>query len=179
MAASRRPGCGLHPAPAPWASPLAYALYALAALGLVILFVRLRLAVLRRRTEELEALVAARTLEVEDQKAHIEEQNRRIAGLVERAGLAQQDLMAWAKEIGKEVAQALSAEEVGLFMVQEEGFGPWVRVASMRRPWRCSKPSPPTVRSAGSRPSPWRMSDAMARWCRSGEVVGNYSAESS
>lgn len=108
--------------PPPWASPLAYALYALAALGLVILFVRLRLAVLRRRTEELEALVAARTLEVEDQKAHIEEQNRRIAGLVERAGLAQQDLMAWAKEIGKEVAQALSAEEVGLFMVQEEGL---------------------------------------------------------
>lgn len=108
--------------PPPWASPWAYALYAMVALGLIFAFIRLRLAALRRRTEELEDLVAERTSEVESQKAHIQEQNRRITGLVERAGLAQQDLMAWAKEIGKEVAQALSAEEVGLFMVQEEGL---------------------------------------------------------
>lgn len=108
--------------PPPWASLTAYALYAVLAVLLVLALVRLRLAGLRRRTEELEALVAARTREVEGQKAHIEEQNRRIAGLVERAGLAQQDLLAWAKGIGKEVAEALSAEEVGLFMVQEEGL---------------------------------------------------------
>lgn len=108
--------------PPPWASPWAYALYAVLAVAIILILVRLRLAALRRRTEELEGLVAARTSEVEGQKAHIEEQNRRIAGLVERAGLAQQDLMAWAKEIGREVAQALSAEEVGLFMVQEEGL---------------------------------------------------------
>ncbi len=106
----------------PWASPWAYALYAVVVLLAILLLVRVRLATLRRRADALEAVVAARTSEVEAQKAHIEEQNRRIAGLVARAGLAQQDLFAWAKEIGREVADALSAEEVGLFMVQEEGL---------------------------------------------------------
>lgn len=108
--------------PPPWASPWAYGAYGLAGLGLLALLVRLRLAALRRRTEELEVLVAERTAEVEGQKQHIEAQNRRIAGLLERGGLAQQDLMGWAKAIGREVADALSAEEVGLFMVQEEGL---------------------------------------------------------
>ncbi|HEU4952365.1 MAG TPA: protein kinase, partial [Holophagaceae bacterium] len=108
--------------PPPWASPWAYGAYGLAGLALITLLVRLRLATLRRRTEELEALVAERTSEVEGQKQHIEAQNRRIAGLLERGGLAQHDLMGWAKAIGREVADALSAEEVGLFMVQEEGL---------------------------------------------------------
>ena len=108
--------------PPPWASPWAKALYAVLVLLLILGLVRLRLAALKRRTEELETQVAARTHEVENQKHLIEEQNRRIAGLVERAGLAQHDLLAWAKGIGREVAEALSAEEVGLFMVQEEGL---------------------------------------------------------
>ncbi|HTL97662.1 MAG TPA: protein kinase, partial [Holophagaceae bacterium] len=108
--------------PPPWASPWAKALYAVLGLLLVLGLMRLRLAALKRRTEELETQVAARTREVENQKHLIEEQNRRIAGFAERAGLAQHDLLAWAKGIGREVAEALSAEEVGLFMVQEEGL---------------------------------------------------------
>ncbi|HZU53335.1 MAG TPA: hypothetical protein VFF77_05540, partial [Holophagaceae bacterium] len=108
--------------PPPWLSPWALALYAALGVLLILGLVRLRLAALRRRTEELEVQVQVRTQEVENQKSLIEEQNRRIAGLMERSSLAQQDLMGWAKTIGREVAEALSAEDVGLFMVQEEGL---------------------------------------------------------
>ena len=73
--------------PPPWMSPWALAAYAVLAALLILGLVRLRLAALRRRTVELEAQVQIRTREVENQKSLIEEQNRRIAGLMERSSL--------------------------------------------------------------------------------------------
>ncbi|HJW08831.1 MAG TPA: two-component regulator propeller domain-containing protein, partial [Holophagaceae bacterium] len=106
--------------PAPWRRPWAYALYVLLGASAVVLATRARLQALQRRTEELEALVRARTAEIEDQKHHIEEQNRRIAGLMQSATSAQEDLLGWAQRIAKEVASAIGAEDLGVFMVQGE-----------------------------------------------------------
>jgi ligand-binding sensor domain-containing protein/tRNA A-37 threonylcarbamoyl transferase component Bud32 len=105
------------PAP-PWKRPWAYALYALATAALVAVGVRARLRALKHRTEELEAQVRARTAEIEAQKGQIEEQNRRIAGLMQSATSAQEDLLGWARRIAKEVATAIGAEDLGVFMVQ-------------------------------------------------------------
>lgn len=109
---------------APWRRPWAYALYVLAGAAALLLAIRARLRALQRRTKELEAQVRARTSEIEAQKHQIEEQNRRIAGLMQSAGSAQEDLLGWARRIAKEVATAIGAEDLGVFMVQGEDLKP-------------------------------------------------------
>ncbi|HJU84473.1 MAG TPA: protein kinase [Holophagaceae bacterium] len=119
--------------PAPWRTPWAYGLYALALAGAIAAGVRLRLRALRRRTEELEAQVRARTAEIEAQKSQIEAQNQRIAGLMDSAALAQLDLLGWARGIAREVASALGVKDIGVFMVQGEELRP-LSESGARRP---------------------------------------------
>lgn len=67
-------------APAPWAHPLAFLAYALAAGGAVLGLLRLRTRVLRERTRSLEAAVQDRTRVIQDQARDLEASNRALQG---------------------------------------------------------------------------------------------------
>jgi ligand-binding sensor domain-containing protein/tRNA A-37 threonylcarbamoyl transferase component Bud32 len=76
-----------------------------------------RVVVLRRRNAELEAQVAARTAQIADAHRRLQEAQGQIAHMQETAGRAQEDLAAWARAVGADIATAVGASAVGAFLV--------------------------------------------------------------
>ncbi|MCL4817854.1 MAG: protein kinase [Vicinamibacteria bacterium] len=76
-----------------------------------------RVVVLRRRNAELEAQVAARTAQIAEAHRRLQEAQGQIAHMQETSGRAQEDLSAWARAVGADIATAAGASAVGAFLL--------------------------------------------------------------
>lgn len=90
-------------------------------LGAGLLGHRWRTLVLRRRNRELQDLVAARTAEIAAASRRLKEAQDQLARLLETSGQAQEDLEAWIRRAGAEIARAVGAEGVGAFVAAGDG----------------------------------------------------------
>ncbi len=117
--------------PAPWKTPQAYTAFALAALSLVYAFHRVRLRVIRQRTVELEETVEERTKalrlsneELATAKEKLEKAQAQLSRLQESAGVELIDTERWAKSTAADVARAIGAGDIGVFLFRNQGFVP-------------------------------------------------------
>lgn len=113
--------------PAPWATGWAFALYALAGGGLVLLWVRWRLRGVVRRNAELEQRIRERT-------RTIEEQRDRIAQLMASTAEARLDLGAWVQAAVAELAAGLGCGPIGVFVLEEREWSPLTETHNLPAP---------------------------------------------
>lgn len=78
-----------------------------------------RVVALRRRNAELEAVVAARTQQIADANRRLQEAQAQVAHMLETSGRAQEDLGAWVAAVSADIAGAVGASALGVFLVDE------------------------------------------------------------
>lgn len=113
--------------PPPWATGWAYALYALGAAGLVVLWVRRRLRGVLRRNQELEQRIRERTRTIEEQRDH-------IAQLMASTAEARVDLGAWVQGAVEELSISLGTGPIGVFVLEEHGWSPLTATHNLPAP---------------------------------------------
>ncbi len=79
---------------------------------------------LRRRNVTLQRLVELRTHEIGESNRRLKEAQERLARLLETSGEAQEDLASWANAMGGDIAQAVGATSVSVFVRQTDHLLP-------------------------------------------------------